>query len=138
VLSQASGPSRAERRELAARLLALQTSDGAWGWNADYPDPDLQATAEAVQALSLTREHARGAALRGAAWLAGQQLDTGGFPYGDAQESPLLDAEIVLALRLAGDPRADRAVSTGAPIASQLTAVELPLTADEPRLAAPF
>jgi hypothetical protein len=90
--------------EARSRLLDAQLRDGAWGWNAASPAANLQATAEAVQALALSSENHRGARRaehRATRWLISQQSTNGGWLYSADQESPFLDAEIGLALFLA-------------------------------------
>lgn len=97
------GTARALLAEVRSRLLDAQLSNGAWGWNASNPGANLQATAEAAQALSLAfgaRPSVRGAQHRAARFLMSQQAANGGWLYAADQESPFLDAEIGLALFL--------------------------------------
>jgi hypothetical protein len=97
--------SPALRADVRERLLEAQLRSGAWGWNAAYPAANLQATAHALQALALTsssRTSVRRAERRAANWLSSQQAANGGYAYAADQENPLLDAEIGLALYLAG------------------------------------
>lgn len=96
-------------RELASnlqqQLLELQTEEGAWPYNADYPEPHLQSTAHALMTLGLMRHgrvHHSGAMHEASVWLRSKQAKNGGWPYTSEQEYPLLDAEIALALYVAG------------------------------------
>ncbi|HWA72313.1 MAG TPA: hypothetical protein VG937_08270 [Polyangiaceae bacterium] len=90
--------------EARTRLLDAQLPEGAWGWNSASPAANLQATAEAVQALALSsgnHRSVRRSQQRAAHWLISQQAANGGWLYAADQESPFLDAEIGLALYLA-------------------------------------
>jgi hypothetical protein len=90
-------------REVRARLLDEQRGDGAWGWSADQPAPDLQSTAHALQTLALSgRLHGRTdkAARRAARWLLAEQASSGGWVDAGNLELPLVDAEILLGLVL--------------------------------------
>lgn len=93
--------SRAVFNDLRSRLLSQQLSSGAWPYNADYTDANLQATAHALIALGLTR---RGDAMPhvnvALAWLTSGQNDNGGWSYAPDQEYPLLDAEVNLGMYL--------------------------------------
>lgn len=95
---------RGTLRQVRARLLAEQRGDGAWGWNADQPAPDLQSTAHALQTLALSGAlpgRANQPAKRAARWLVGRQASAGGWPDAAGIELPLVDAEILLGLALA-------------------------------------
>jgi hypothetical protein len=89
--------------DVRTRLLSEQLGSGAFPYNATYPDGHLQSTAHALMALALTR-HGRSVSpdvtAQAASWLSSKQADNGGFPYIAAEEYPLLDAEIALALYL--------------------------------------
>ncbi|HVW30282.1 MAG TPA: prenyltransferase/squalene oxidase repeat-containing protein [Polyangiaceae bacterium] len=89
--------------KIRSHLRDFQGADGAWGYNAATPADDLQSTAHAVEALSLTAGRdvqARLEALRGAGWLVRKQAANGGWEYTAGSESSLIDAESMLALYL--------------------------------------
>lgn len=121
-----TGTAPAVLAEARSLLLDAQLANGAWAWNAAFPDANLQATAEAMQALSLAvggRVSVRRATHRAANWLISEQGPGGGWLYTADQESPFLDAEIGLALFLAETSvgahdglTADGAVSTARPL----------------------
>lgn len=129
--------------EVRSRLLAAQLPEGAWGWNSAFPAANLQATAEAVQALALSSDgsrRGRRAEQRATDWLISQQGDNGGWLYAADQESPFLDAEIGLALFLAETAvgrseglAAEDAASSRRPLSAQPAALEA-----GPPLAAPL
>jgi hypothetical protein len=137
-VAEAPQRKRALQRELRERLLAFQTDEGGFSWNADYPAPDLQSTAHAVRALSLTERRAELAAFRGARWIARQQLDNGGFPYTTAQEGPLLDGEILLALYLLGTSHGSSDVPGTDAIAARRSAVKIAIFPSARRARAPL
>lgn len=95
--------SPADLRRVRQRLYAEQLRGGAFGFNASYPTANLQATAHAVTALSLAQptDAARERAQRAAHWLAYNHTPGGGFEASPGVEGTLLDAEILLAFRLA-------------------------------------
>jgi hypothetical protein len=85
------------------RLLDAQHADGAWPWNAAYPDDNIQATAHASAALALAAGSGlRGwaAALRGVRWLLRQQAADGGWKLPSGVENPQVDADAMLAIYL--------------------------------------
>lgn len=86
-----------------ALLIAQQGDSGAWGANTAQRADDLQATAHALQALAIAGPTwmTRRAIRRAARWLLDQQAQSGGWVDAAANELPLVDADIVLALRLA-------------------------------------
>ncbi len=137
-LNQAARPPRSVRSELRTRLLELQTADGAWGWNGVYTAPDLQSTAHAVQALSLTQHRSSAAARRAARWLVTQQQPSGGFLYTATQESPLLDADVLLAWRLVTDPDSADTLSDGDSVRAVRAALSVTSDAAPAPLASPF
>lgn len=103
----ASARDPSQVRRVRSLLLARQFRSGAFPFNAKFPGANLQATAHAVQALSLAGRGRRpllDAADRGARWLLRQQAAEGGFEFSEGRESTLLDAEIALALFLSGTP----------------------------------
>lgn len=75
-------------------------------FNATFSEPDPQATAHAVLALSLLRPGLgrRCAAAAGAAWLTTLQQVNGGWEYPAGQETPLVNGEIALSVALAPEP----------------------------------
>lgn len=134
-LTDAASDTRALRRALRAQLLAFQNEDGGWGWSSQYLLSDAQATAHTVQALSLTERHPSTAAYRGARWLASEQLPSGGFAYTADRESPLLDADILLALYLLGDGHHSREIVPSDGVSARRSALEI--SAELPPLGAP-
>lgn len=137
-LANAPGDASALRGEVTGALLALATDDGGWGWSGDYPAADLQATAHVVQAFALTRRHPPVAAQRAARWLAAAQLASGGFAYVPGQGAPLLDAEILLALRLIGDGRHANSFIPRGPIAFRRNGLGEAGSAPGPSLSSPL
>jgi hypothetical protein len=126
------------RGEVRSLLLDAQLANGAGGWNAAYPSANLQATAQSVQALALTqgaRPSARRAEQRASNWLLSQQAANGGYLYSAAEESPSLDAEVGLALFLAGTSAGvrDGLSAEGVATATQALGVD----GDSPPLAQP-
>ncbi len=102
VLSWSPG-SQPRFADVRTRLLSEQLASGAFPYNAAYTDGHLQSTAHALMALALTRHGrsvSRDVTSQAASWLSSKQADNGGFPYTVAEEYPLLDAEIALALYL--------------------------------------
>ena len=118
--------------DLKELILATQLESGAWGFNDDFPEPDLQSTAGALLALRLAGTGAdrpeRRAAIR---YLVDQQTEDGGWDYAPGDESPLANADVLFALGRARElpaepealgrsaaafvsaaPRASRALST--------------------------
>lgn len=89
-----------------ALLLTEQRDRGAWGTNALRPADDLQSTAHALQALSLTANRQvtdprRLSERRAVGWLLATQAASGGWPDAAGQELPLVNAEIVAGLSFA-------------------------------------
>lgn len=101
--------------KLSRRLIQRQLEGGAWGFNATFPEPDPQATAHAVLALSLLKAGfgRRCAAAAGAAWLTALQRVNGGWEHPAGQETPLVNGEIALSLALAPEapPHCPRAAA---------------------------
>jgi hypothetical protein len=98
-LSRTGDPLAATR----TRLLEVQHADGAWPWNAAYPDDNIQATAHATAALALASGSGLSgwtAALRGAGWLLRQQAADGGWKLPSGLENPQVDADAMLAIYL--------------------------------------
>ncbi|HEY2735211.1 MAG TPA: hypothetical protein VGI70_14540, partial [Polyangiales bacterium] len=95
-----------------ARLLDRQHPDGAWDWNSDYPEDDIQATAHATTALMLAADsdlQSWAAAARGALWLIDHQTTSGGWVRADGIETPQVDADAMLAIYLvASGPGSDQ------------------------------
>jgi len=92
-------------QQARTRLLEQQHTNGAWGTSAAQPADDLQSTALALQTIALTdRPTGRSltAEARAARFLLQGQGAAGGWPDASNTELPLIDAEIVLALELAG------------------------------------
>lgn len=136
-----SGTAPELREQVSTQLLALQLASGAWGWNASYPGANLQASAQVIQALSLSlgRPSARRAERRAAHWLISQQAPNGGWLYTADQENPLLDAEIGLALFLAGTSAGTREGLTPDGAATVAQPLTVPATDDaSPPLAQPL
>lgn len=100
--------------DLKELILATQLENGAWGFNDDFPEPDLQATAGALLALKLAGTGAdrpeRRAAIR---YLVDQQTEDGGWDYAPGDESPLASADVVFALGRTREPPAAPAASGG-------------------------
>jgi len=97
-------------QQARTRLLDQQHANGAWGTSAAQPADDLQSTALALQTLALT-DRATGrslaAELRAARFLLQGQVASGGWPDASNTELPLIDAEILLGLALAGSIAGD-------------------------------
>jgi hypothetical protein len=94
-------------RDIRARLLDQQHSNGSWPTNATLSGDDLQSTAIAVETLALTGRtsgRAQQAMRRGVRFLLGEQAANGGWADADGNELPLVDAEIMLGLMLARTP----------------------------------
>jgi len=68
------------QRNLKDLLLTIQLDNGAWGYNQDFPEPDLQATAGALLALELAAGGGQWQSARRAAvgYLVDQQTADGG------------------------------------------------------------
>ncbi|HET9953151.1 MAG TPA: hypothetical protein VFQ61_01535 [Polyangiaceae bacterium] len=91
-------------------LFDEQLSDGGFGFNSAYPTANLQASAQVILALVLADPTPRAIrrAQRAARWVVSRHRAGGGFEAQAGLESPLLDAEILLALRVAyAGPRDD-------------------------------
>jgi hypothetical protein len=109
LLSRANAP-QALIASVQKRLLDAQTDSGAWGWNGVSTAANVQATAHAVQALSLLEtagQKPTRAASKGTSWLTSVQNPSGGWPYTSTLESPLLDGEVLLAVYLAKETTGD-------------------------------
>jgi hypothetical protein len=108
-------------RQLRARLLDQQHSNGTWGTSQAEPADDLQSTALAVETLALTgraTERSR-RAIRGATrFLVRAQAASGGWPDASNHELPLVDAEIMLALMLSRTEAGEDGLVSGTPLAA--------------------
>lgn len=91
------------QRALKKRLLSVQLSNGAFGFNATFPEPDLQSTAGALLALEFAGTKLDHKARRAAAgYLLDQQTEDGGWDYAPGGESTQANADVLFALGLAG------------------------------------
>ncbi|HEY6724655.1 MAG TPA: hypothetical protein VI197_11515 [Polyangiaceae bacterium] len=87
------------QRALKRLLLGVQLPNGAFGFNQDFPEPDLQATAGALLALELAGTGADRRERRAAiGYLVGQQTADGGWDYAPGLESTQANADVLLAL----------------------------------------
>lgn len=130
------------RPRLQVRLRRLlrnqQLPNGAFGFNRDFSDPDLQATAGALLALTLAGTRVHHADRRAAlGYLVDQQTEDGGWDYASGVESTQANADVLLALGLARDTPLESGmrVESFAPAAARAAA--RPLAASRP-LAAPL
>jgi hypothetical protein len=89
------------RLSLRQLLLDTQLDNGAWGYNQDFPEPDLQSTTGAVLALQLAGKIKSVSIARRIAYgyLAAQQTTDGGWDTFGV-EGTLASAEAVLVLAL--------------------------------------
>jgi len=89
------------RRTLRGLLLDMQLDNGAFPYNGDFLEPDLQATSGALLALKLagneSQRRERRAAIR---YLVDQQTEDGGWDVAPGLEGTLVDAEVAFALGL--------------------------------------
>lgn len=87
------------QKQLKDLLLSVQLPNGAFGFNQDFPDPDLQATAGALLALKLAGGSvARPARLAAIGYLVDQQTADGGWDYAPGFESTQANADVLFAL----------------------------------------
>jgi len=100
----AMGLLKSTRSTLRDLLMSTQLESGAWGYNQDFPDPDLQSTAGALLALQLAGSTAVRPARRAAiGYLLDQQTADGGWDYAPSVEATLANADVLLALGLTND-----------------------------------
>lgn len=89
------------QRTLKRVLRSTQLDNGAFSYNQDFLDPDLQATAGALLALEVAGNGRDRRARRAAiGYLVNQQAEDGGWDYAPGLESTLASADILFALGL--------------------------------------
>lgn len=104
------------QRTLKQLLVGVQLPNGAFSYNQDFLEPDLQATAGAVLALKLTGT-ARNNRRRAIGYLVDQQTEDGGWDYAPGVESTQANADVLFALGRAREtplplePEPDAAIS---------------------------
>jgi hypothetical protein len=118
------------RRALKRRLLHLQLPNGAFGFNEDFPDPDLQSTAGALLALELAGTRLDRPSRRAAArYLLDQQTADGGWDYAPGAESTQANADVLLALGSVRDIRPGPGVQLDPPARASRRLASRPLAA---------
>jgi len=92
------------QRTLKRLLLDTQLASGAFPYNQDFPDADLQSTSGALVALKLAGAGSDTSARQAAiGYLVSQQTEDGGWDYAPGGEGTLANAEILFAIGLTRD-----------------------------------
>lgn len=85
------------QRTLKNLLVSIQLPNGAFSYNQDFPEPDLQSTAGAVLAFKLTGT-ARRERRTAIGYLVDQQTEDGGWDYAPGFEGTQANADVLFAL----------------------------------------